>query len=168
MSNKNLGEQLCEAVDIIAKARVGSVAYDQTIICTITNDTLKDKGQYKVSNGSAEFDAYTSNTEYRSGDNVYVSIPRNDWNEQKFIIGKYTNKDTGEYFVYQNPFNTLVDITGNVINANVPTNESGLVANNPNEEYIILWSYNINNEALRKENGNIFSGYTRLGLQASF
>ena len=171
MSNKNISETLCEAVDIIAQARAKQVSSDQTILCTITNDTLKDKGQYKVSNGSTEFYAYTQITDYKNNDNVYVQIPMGDWNAQKFIIGKKTNQDTSEFFTYKNPFNNLVDITGNIINSNVPTGESALVANNPEETSIILWTYNIPKEvtsALRMEQGPNHSGYTRLGLQASF
>ena len=183
--NKDYGELFCQAIDEIVKRRLEGISYDQTILCTIIDDSLHDKGTYIVTNnGQTKFEAFSSDTTYRNNNNVYVQIPGGDWNQQKIIIAKKTDK-TEEPYVYKKPFASLVDITGNLINNNIDANETGLIANayDPNivndttkdqydDEYqaITLWTYNANqnNEALRKEEGPAHSAYTRLGIQASF
>lgn len=183
--NKDYGELFCQAIDEIVKRRLEGISYDQTILCTIIDDSLHDKGTYIVTNnGQTKFEAFSSDTTYRNNNNVYVQIPGGDWNQQKIIIAKKTDK-TEEPYVYKKPFASLVDITGNLINSNIDANETGLIANayDPNivndttkdqydDEYqaITLWTYNANqnNEALRKEEGPAHSAYTRLGIQASF
>ena len=183
--NKDYGELFCQAIDEIVKKRLEGISYDQTILCTIIDDSLHDKGSYIVTNnGKTKFEAFSSDTTYRNNNNVYVQIPGGDWNQQKIIIAKKTDK-TEEPYVYKKPFASLVDITGNLINSNIDVNETGLIANayDPDivndttkdqydDEYqaITLWTYNANqdNEALRKEEGPAHSAYTRLGIQASF
>ena len=183
--NKDYGELFCQAIDEIVKKRLEGISYDQTILCTIIDDSLHDKGSYVVTNnGKTKFEAFSSDTTYRNNNNVYVQIPGGDWNQQKIIIAKKTDK-TEEPYVYKKPFASLVDITGNLINSNIDVNETGLIANayDPDivndttkdqydDEYqaITLWTYNANqnNKALRKEEGPAHSAYTRLGIQASF
>ena len=169
-SNINYGETLCEAMDIIAKERLASLQYDTTIICTIVDDSRKKEGVYKVSNGSANFDAYSSVTDYHKGNCVYVQIPNSDMNEQKIIVAKCIKGEENKPFIYQDPFSNLVDITGNLINGQV---KGALVANEvregKDETSLILWTYNLDSAvALRKESGIILADYTRLGIKASF
>ena len=169
-SNINYGETLCEAMDIIAKERLASLQYDTTIICTIIDDSRKKEGVYKVSNGNANFDAYSSVTNYHKGNCVYVQIPNNDMNEQKIIVAKCIKGEENKPFIYQDPFSNLVDITGNLINGQV---KGALVANEVregnDETSLILWTYNLDSAiALRKESGITLADYTRLGIKASF
>ena len=169
MAEHDYGELFCEAVDTIIKERLQSIPYDSTILCTIVDDSLRDQGEYTVSNGSSQFQAYSSVTNYRKNNNVYVQIPQGDWKAQKYIVGKKTNENEKEMFVYKNPFSSLVDVTGNLIKLNIPNVESGMVANDPNESYVTLWSYNSDNEdAKYKQTGITLSSYTRLGIQAQF
>lgn len=155
------GEVLCEAVDTIIKERLNSISFDRTILCTITDDSLRSQGIYKVSeNGKTIFEAYSSDTSYRNNNNVYVQIPGGDWDQQKIIIAKKTTNSI-EPFIYQRPFSQLVDITGNLTSN---TQEYGLTANakneenNPNLEEISIWEYS----------GEELANYTRVGIQASF
>ena len=159
MSNqdKDYGNILCQAIDTIVTERLSGLKYDQTVLCTIVDDAEHDKGKYIVSNGSVKFDVVSEITTYRNNNNVYVLIPRGDWNETKTIIGKKDNKNQKESYVYRNPFDYLVNITQNVIKEDI---SQGLVANNEDTQSIIIWSQNIEGEK--------FSGYTRLGLQAQF
>ena len=159
MSNqdKDYGNILCQAIDTIVTERLLGLEYDQTILCTIVDDAERDKGKYIVSNGSAKFDVVSEITTYRNNNNVYVLIPKGDWNETKTITGKKDNKNQKESYVYRNPFDYLVNITQNVIKENI---SQGLVANNEDTQSIIIWSQDIEGEK--------FSGYTRLGLQAQF
>lgn len=168
MDNKNYGEIICQAVDTIVTERLAGLSYDQTVLCTVVNDSKRDQGIYTVSNGSTKFEAYSTSDEYRNNNNVYVLIPKGDWNETKIITGKKTIKEQEISYNYRNPFDYLVDITGNMISAPLDKN-IGLVANDRNKDSITLWSYNFaNSGAIISENGEPLSGYTRLGIQAQF
>lgn len=180
MSQTDYGELFCQAVDTIVKERLNSIAFDQTILCTIIDDTLRASGIYTVSanGGTTKFEAYSSNTSYRNRNNVYVQIPGGDWNQQKIIISKKTDT-TIEPYVYQKPFSTLIDITGNMIHGAIDSNTTGLIANaftadlsggeSDPLEAVTLWTYNIdNNNSLKSDNGEDLAGYTRLGIQAGF
>jgi hypothetical protein len=49
------------------------VAFDKTILCTITDDSQRAQGKYVVSeNGKTVFEAYSSDTSLRTNNNVYV------------------------------------------------------------------------------------------------
>ena len=167
MSEQNYGELFCEAVDTIVKQRLQGVAFDQTILCTVVDDSKREQGIYKVSNGSSQFEAYSSITDYRDNNNVYVQIPQGDWNSSKFIIGKKNKEDIEEAFIYKNPLSSFIDITKNIIPIDFTESEGSLIANL--SENKILWSYNNANEkSLYSKEGKNFNSYTRLGIQASF
>lgn len=178
MANQDYGELFCQAIDEIVKKRLEGISYDSTILCTIVDDSKRDKGIYTVSNGSAKFEAISAITSYRNNTNVYVQIPGGDMNEQKIIIAKKTDSNDTPY-VYQRPFSALVDITGNLISSNIESSETGLRANaytegfadsyDDRQQAITLWTYNAYDEqALRNEEGSAHSAFTRLGIQGSF
>lgn len=161
-------EILCQAVDTIVKQRLSSISYDQTTICTVVDDSKREQGIYVVSNGSVKFEAFSEVTTYRNNMNVYVTVPEGDWNQAKFIVGRKT-ANTDEAYNYRKPFDSLVDVTENVISYPPMSTNTGLVANAVDENKIVLWSYNVDDSgALRQEKGDAFRGYTRLGLQAAF
>ena len=157
MSNKDYGQIMCEAVDTIIAKRLDGISYDQTVLCSIVDDTNKSQGVYTVQRDNIKFEAYSTNTEYNKNDNVYVQIPEGDQNQDKFIIGKKINSSNQESYVYNKPFNSLVDITGNIATNSISGNSTGLIANGE-LKYIDLWSYS----------GETLAEYTRLGIQASF
>lgn len=168
-----IAEQLFQAVDTIISDRINKISYDTTLTCTIVDDSDKKNGIYQVSNGTAKFTAYSTNTTYITNDVVYVQIPNGNWDEQKIILSK---KPSGQEnpIAYEKPFDTYVDITGNMITSN--PKQFGLLANNYESsnlhgdiDYITIWSYNNpSGDASYKESGIELGGYTRLGLQASF
>lgn len=84
-----ISENLFTAIDIIVQERLKSLSYDKTLLCQIINNSQKDEGLYLVSREGLNFYAYSENTDYVLGDWVYVIIPENDNNRDKFIIGKY-------------------------------------------------------------------------------
>lgn len=177
MENKDYGEIFCQAVDEIVGQRLESIKFDSTILCTITDASACASGKYVVTNngGIAKFEAYSENDSYRENDNVYVQIPNGDWDQQKIIIGKKSDK-TNEPYIYKKPFSSLVDITGNLISDHIEKKRTGLVANknyseenNGKEYYINLWSYNIEDSGAEyQDQGLVQSSYTRLGIQAGF
>lgn len=165
MENKNYGEIFCQATEILAQHLIEQISFDRTILCTIVDDSEKNIGKYRVSNTDMTFDAYTSDTNYKIHDNVYVSIPGGDWNEQKLIVSKKAN-DSETMVEYINPYDRFINITNNII----PTNNltAGLVANDINKKQILLWSYNSNEDSTLKSGGEVYAGYTRLALSGSF
>lgn len=165
MENKNYGEIFCQATEILAQHLIEKVSFDRTILCTIIDDSEKNIGKYQVQNAETVFDAYSGDTTYKKNDNVYVSIPGGDWNEQKIIVSKKI-EGAQTAINYDDPYETFVNITNNII----PNNDlsAGLIAND-DKEAILLWEYNgENSEALCKNSGKEFIGYNRLAIQASF
>lgn len=161
MSNKDYGQIMCEAVDTIIAKRLNGISYDQTVLCTIVDNTNKAQGKYIVQKDNVKFEVYSTNTEYNKNDNVYVQIPEGDQDQDKFIIGKKINSNNQEPYVYNKPFNSLVDITGNIATNSISGNPTGLIANGE-LEYIDLWSYHV------ETSSETLTEYTRLGIQASF
>ena len=132
-TEKDYGEIICQAVDTIITGRLSALSYDQTVLCTIVDDSKRSQGIYVVSNGSTKFEVYSTTDEYRNNTNVYVLIPNGDWNETKTITGKKIIKEQEKTYNYRNPFDFLVDVTGNMISAPIGNN-IGLVANSPDDQ----------------------------------
>ena len=139
MPKTDYGEILCQATDILAHSIIDKISFDKTILCSIIDDSNKKSGEYKVSNGSSSFFAYTTDTSLNNDDNVYVQIPNGDWNEQKFISHKKTNSSY-QPITYKDPFDSYVNMTGNMITTN--SKAEGMQANNPETKNILLWTYN--------------------------
>lgn len=173
MSNDNTksneySQKILEAMDIIAQSKINSISFDKTITCTITNDEKRKEGEYEVSNGISKFKAYSQDNSYRKDDVVYVTIPEGNYDNQKMIIGKKTDEDIKPY-VFQMPFDTIFDMTGNMI-AEKPNGM--LLANDVeyNQETLEVTDVNPKaTEILINTLTNINqSNYTRLGIKADF
>lgn len=147
-------EILCQAMSIIGESLLDGIAYDTTLTCTITDDSDSKNGKYTVSNGSVEFIAYSTVTTYKNNTVVYVSIPNGDYNNQKFIVGKKSSDKT-EPFIFTTPFDTIVDLTNNIITEQEP---AGLIANGE-EQSVVIWQ---NTTPLN------YAGYERFGIQGQF
>lgn len=172
----DISESLFKAIDTIVNKRLQAINFDNTDIYSITDASKAEFGEYKVTDGSVTFTAYSTNTDYKENEAVYVTIPNNDFNQQKLIIGKYTaNSDTP--FVFTNPTSTMIDITGNIIYGEIQ--EAGLTANSPNngedtkhnpypyseyteenEEEVILWQLDCQDKN--------YIGFERLGIKGDF
>lgn len=169
--NIDYNEILLQAVDTLITKRIQSINYDNTQVYTILNATKAEQGEYLVTDGAVQFYAYSTITNYKKGDSVYVTIPNNDFNEQKIIVGKKVAGDSTP-FVFTKPFDTIIDTTTNLILGD--TGVVSLIANNPNNEWNSekkksgieweIWS----KDFLEDSNTAPLSGYTRLGLQAKF
>jgi len=55
-------------MDTVIAQRLSELKFDKTIICTITDDSERVNGLYKVTDGSVVFEAYSDNS-YYSKDN---------------------------------------------------------------------------------------------------
>lgn len=159
-------EEFLQAIDLMIKTRLQDVKFDTTIECIILDDTEAETNyRYWVSNGSAKFYAY-SESKYYVDDTVYVSIPNNDYNDIKIIIGKKVNNATTPY-KYTKPFDTFIDVTGNVIQG---TTQASLIANDPNPHEILIWewSQNTTDEQDAELNACPYNGFNRIGIKAQF
>ena len=85
----DIAEQICKAVDQIVTKKIESINFDTTIIATIEKADQAKQQKYTCSNGSAQFIAFSKDDTYKVGDTVLVTIPNNDYDQQKIIIGKY-------------------------------------------------------------------------------
>lgn len=176
-------DELFQAIDVITTKRLEHLEFDKTITCQIIDISNSDKGEYTVSDGMTEFLAYSENTNYREGSWVYVTIPNGDFTQVKYIVGKYISDNT-EYSTYVNPFDTYIDITGNLLT--VDSEEArGLIANNPARKEMVIWrmgELSLTPQSFSEENNDTvnaidnvvsettqqFSKFDRLGIRASF
>lgn len=105
-----------KSIDVIVEQRLTDLSYDTTVIATITDDSDKARGHYIVSDGTITFDAYVNDTNYKSGDQVRVSIMNGDWSQKKFIVGLYSENATDGALTYIPPL-------GNVFSTDFSTNQ---------------------------------------------
>ena len=85
-----LAEEWCQAVELLVQQSLKNLPYDQTIVCTVVDNSQKIDNIYLVQNGDMKFKAYAEdNTMYQINDQVRVSILNGEFSEKKFIVGKY-------------------------------------------------------------------------------
>lgn len=158
----NYGEILCTAVDEIVTARLQGLSYDITKLCTIVDDSQSYQGKYVVSDGTARYEAYTTDNSLQKGNNVLVTIPNGDYKLQKIIKGRVATTDTTP-FKYESPLSKMVKVTENIFETEVTESnreEKGLTANS-STTYLEKPIYLV-------ENAKQLSGFTRLGMSADF
>jgi hypothetical protein len=61
-------ESLFQGVDILIDKRLENLSYDTTEICTIIDNSLRKNGEYRVTDGSISYIAYSENNNYRNGE----------------------------------------------------------------------------------------------------
>lgn len=150
----DIAEPIFLAIDEIVKRRLEDINYDTTIICTIEDNSQANNYKYICSNGSASFEAYANDTSYKLKESVQVTIPNNDYNNQKYIIGRYIGENSLP-FSYTDPFSQIIDASGNLVQLE-NNNYISLMANGEEEEKLI-WTYS----------GELV-GFKRLGLSGDF
>lgn len=156
-NKRDLSEDLFEAISTITNKYLEGLHYDKTILCTITDASKAKDGEYMVSDGNADFTAYSDNTKYKEKNSVYVTIPQGDFDNKRIIIGKYQKEDAGKPYNYIAPMDNFVNITENIF---IPEEniEAGLLANGK-EKRILIGTINTNLS---------YAGYNRLGIKADF
>ena len=112
-NNKDYAEELLQSIDTVISARISALNYDRTIVCTITDDSKREQGQYAVTDGSTTFEAYGEEGKYSNDMQVQVTIPGGDWTSQKVIIGRYVSGDGP--ITYRSPTSGITNLTGNLI-----------------------------------------------------
>lgn len=160
-------ENLFQAIDIILGQRLQDINFDKTIICTIVDDSDKKNGCYIVTDGTIKFKAYVNDATYRKDDQVRVSILNGDFNEKKFITGRYTGDEDSSPITYKSPLEGIIPITGNLVK---DVGIIGLRANkNDRQEDIIrpIWHIDLkSNQEFRDLQSNGI--YDTLSIKADF
>lgn len=162
----NYQNNLCEAIEVIGNSLLKKVSYDKTIVATITDVKDKKDGKYQCSNGTNTFTAYSTKTDYEKGSSVYVTIPNDNWENQKIIIGKRTGEGTESPFLYTTPLMSILDMTGNLIDRPLET-EWALISNSTaakDNNEIEIYSAEVYDD----ESTLVPSEMTRLVLSADF
>lgn len=171
--NKDYSEILCRSIEIIGKSLLEGLKYDQTILCTIVDDSDAKNGKYRVSNGSSSFIAYSSE-KYSNNTSVYVTVPSGDYNNDKLIVGKAMKEELSQLYNYVAPFEHYLDITGNCFKLDIEETACSLLANeqyNDDEDPVRLDPVGANMTSIllgKTEFAQPKEGFTHLGLKASF
>lgn len=153
-----LQDKMLQAMSIVNGKLLDTISYDTTITATISDNKDKADGKYILTDGSKTFTAYSTVTNYSNNTTVYVTIPNGNWENQKMIIGKKTS-DAETPFVFTTPFDTIFDMTGNVV---TDAKNLSILANGENSEVEIFTASSTQEEPV------ISSDFTRLGLSADF
>lgn len=127
-------DDLFEAIDTIVTARLSTLEYDKTISCTVSNISNAAKGIYEVTSQASTFEAFGPPNEYSLNDQVYVVIPENDFDKDKFITGKVYIKQIPTATIQSQtiyPFNDIVyNQKDNYVSTNYQDKETLLMINN--------------------------------------
>lgn len=106
---------LLEAMSIIANNAVQEGTSDQDVTlwtCIITDDSKKNIGEYKVTDGNVSFVAYSANTDYKVDDHVAVVIPQGSFENNKYIVQKVAAD--GIYLPYATPLDNYIKMGENL------------------------------------------------------
>ena len=161
--------QILEAIETVTNSIVSKLKFDQTILCTITDDSNKQNGIYEVTDKTSTFTATSSDTSYSKDMVVYVLIPQGKYENQKTIIGKYVD-DTATAINHVASTENIIEIKKfSSLDASCEGWEEdstkwSLLANkknNQNDKITLSELFNISWD----ENTNI---YTCVGLKAKF
>ena len=149
-------EDLFKSIDTIVSARMSQLPYDQTMIGYISDISQRNEGIYKARYESLEVMAYSENTEYELGDQVYISVPRADYSQKKIILGRIP-QDKAE-LVKVRPFENYVPCTPNFIQIN---REVSIIANSSTTASKEIYTHTFAPD----KSYHKYSGYDMMGLK---
>ena len=106
MAQTDISENIYQAIDTLIDARLQNINFNSTVLCTVIDDSKAASGIFTVDNAGVKFQATSLDKSLRNNDQVYVTIPNNDFSAQKIILCK---KDDFEEEVegWRDPLNYL-------------------------------------------------------------
>ena len=140
-------EEFFNSIDVIVEQRLADLSYDTTVIATITDDSDKEHGHYVVTDGTIRFDAYVNDMNYKTGDQVRVTIMNGDWSQKKFIVGLYTDNGTGQVVTYIPPLGNVFATDFSKTTASLNSNTSFTLYANNAETYKPVWGKQITKDS---------------------
>ncbi len=96
------------------EAKLNKANFDATYEAVVIEVPSQSNGLYKVKIQNAIVEAASTGGTYYKGETVYVNVPRNDPNQQKFIIGrkpKAGDTQNLKAFDFKYPFDYFVPLT---------------------------------------------------------
>lgn len=89
INTNDINNQLITAMDIISDSKISNLKLDKTVKAVIIELIDASRGEYKVSYSGNVLNAFASNLDeiYEKGQQVYLKIPENDFNNKKIIEG---------------------------------------------------------------------------------
>ena len=92
------GENICQAIEIIANNAVKNAGYDRTVHAQIISCIDQDAGKYKIKYQDSYSYAYSTSPDihYSNSTYVYVQVPNGDMTKTKTILSAVENS-TVEY-----------------------------------------------------------------------
>ena len=140
-------EEFFNSIDVIVEQRLADLSYDTTVIATITDDSDKERGHYVVTDGTIRFDAYVNDMNYKTGDQVRVTIMNGDWSQKKFIVGLYTDDGTGQAVTYIPPLGNVFTTDFSKSTASLNSNTDFTLYANGVETYKPIWGKQITKDS---------------------
>lgn len=154
------GEVFCDCMNYIVDEKMKQAPFNKVEIATI--EQIKGKNTYIVNNGSIKYEVKgSSGTAYNQNDRVHVMIPRNDYKEEKIIIGDYLY-NTISTLQNVSPSEAFVDMTGNLVTRK---DELKLIANTDTYTNPILKD---TNQIIDKEYSTKNKDYDTIFIKADF
>lgn len=107
------GENICQAIDTIIAKRLSELQFDITDNFTIFDDSDKANGFYTVGKDLKNTFIAFGNLSYNKGDEVYITIPKGDWNEAKFILGP-KNQNRNRFETMSNALSPIIQTENSI------------------------------------------------------
>lgn len=148
-------DNILEAFKIYYQEQSSKLKHDCTVEATVVDVSEKSDGVYTVQSEGARFKAYAIAGSYYTNEQVLVSIPNGDYNNQKFILGRKTDDDTiNTTFSFKLPFDDFIGLQ--------EVNEEVIYggqywANKPAEDEQLIYEFHTNEGSLL--------GCTKLGIE---
>lgn len=101
------------AINTLLDQKLQGLAFDQTVIGTVIDDSQRKNGSYVIYDGSVKFIAY-GDSSYKKNDQVRINIPNGDFTSSKFIVGKYISDSSINPIVYKSTLDDILDLTDNL------------------------------------------------------
>lgn len=153
-------DQLFQAIDIILTERLQKVSFDTSLICTIVDNSNKDRNYYTVTDGNIKFDAYSDNVDYKVDDQVRVTVLNGDFGEKKYIEGRYLVDTALGAIDYVAPSETVLISS----DQDIATTSFQLLANS-SQKQVSLGTIIFSEEDKKKQQENL---YNTLVVSANF
>lgn len=153
-SSEQMAENMLTAMQIIAESQPNN--NDITIEGFIVDASRAKEGVYTVGSGYSQFTAYAFTT-YKENDDVYILIPRGDYNNTKLIVGRRMTESSGAYNVTDELENMVFFHDSNSSLINFSGKSLGIQANNSFTQEILIGTWE-----------GSYAGVSRLGLAPTF
>ena len=83
----NISENLFQSIDTIISQRLNEVQFDITVTGEVVDSSEAERGIYRVKSDNIEFSATGEPSRYVNGAQVYITIPKGNYNNDKIIVG---------------------------------------------------------------------------------